>query len=336
MIPYPEVLSRIPFENLEALDDYSVRFSYPRGREVPLHWEMVFDERPDLELLEPDATNRGAIETQLAGLRHAVVESFEQGQGSALFTTAGIDDAAKWRDLLVDLYCRPQALYTNTQRTFAILELPGPRFRVAEFPSLQSLHEFRTLYIRSLPDPDQIVDFGHLDAAEMYVTDQLSQLELRSIPLRKGDKRRMLLLQSAGSRPGRGGMKVSLYLAHLEGSTALLEFEPDGCDAYTVLNQLDRWFSAKVLRDYKVQSCATCSAFRFSGMARDSSSGKKGYCRRRREAARVSGLPMAGLDTRPRHGTVVRVFDRCGQYEFIADEEREIEYCRQSHQSSAS
>lgn len=335
MIPYPEVLSRIPFENLEALDEYAVRFSYPRGREVPLHWEMVFDERPDLELLEPDAPNREAVDNQLAGLRYAVVESFEQGRGSALFTTAGIDDAAQWRDLLVDIYCRPQALYTNTQRTFAILELPGPRFRVAELPSLQSLHEFRTLYVRTFPDPHQIVDFGHLDAAEVYVTDQLSQLKMRALPLRKGDKRRMMLLQSAGSRAGTGGIKISLHLAHIDGKTTLLEFEPDGCDAYTVLNQLDRWIPPKVLRGYVVQSCATCSAFRFSGMARDSSAGNKGYCRRRREAARESGLPMAGLDTRPRHGTVVRVYDRCGQYEAIADEDREIEYCRQSQKSSA-
>ena len=49
MIPYPQVLSRIPFEGLEALDDFSVRFVYPRPREVPRHWAMLLERSPTVE-----------------------------------------------------------------------------------------------------------------------------------------------------------------------------------------------------------------------------------------------------------------------------------------------
>jgi hypothetical protein len=80
-----------------------------------------------------------------------------------------------------------------------------------------------------------------------------------------------------------------------------------------------------------VQACATCVAFRFSGMSRDSSGGTRGWCRRRLEAARASGLPMPGLDVRPRYGTIVSVFDRCLEHEPIADEDREVPFCQHGH-----
>jgi hypothetical protein len=99
--------------------------------------------------------------------------------------------------------------------------------------------------------------------------------------------------------------------------------QPDRRDAYTVLNELPGRLEGEV-----VQACATCVAFRFSGMSRDSSGGTRGWCRRRLEAARASGLPMPGLDVRPRYGTIVSVFDRCLEHEPIADEAREIPFCR--------
>lgn len=327
MIPYPEVLSRIPFERLHALDESSVRFAYPRPREVPQHWDVVLDKHPDIDEIEPDRPNREAIANLVGGLRHALIESFEQGQGCALFATAGIDDPRGWRDVLLDLYCRPRWVYTNTQRTFALLELPGERFRVAELPSLGSLHEFRTLYVRSLPKAHDVVDFGHFDAAEVHILRALSSVEMRALPLRNAEGRRTLLLQTAGSRPGPRGHAISLYVAHLGGESSLVEVEPERCDAYTVLNRLREWIG-KRLGDDVVEACATCSGFRFSGMARDHSSGTRGYCRRRLELARKSDRPMSGMDARPSFGTVVSVFDRCGAYEAIADEEREVEFCQ--------
>ena len=238
MIPYPQVLSRIPFEDLEALDDFSVRFVYPRPREVPRHWAMLLERSPRLDRLEPDDPDRAQVLGRFEGLRHALYQSFEQGKGSALFTTAGIDHPGRWRDVLVAHYCRPRWLYTNAQRVFSLVVASSGHHRVVELPSLSSLHEFRTLDIRELPDAEQVVDFGHLDAAEAHVLRELSQLRVRALPLRKGERRRTLLLQPAGSRPGPHGRAVDLYVAHLGGESTLLQVEPERCDAYTVLNRL--------------------------------------------------------------------------------------------------
>jgi hypothetical protein len=324
MIPWAHVLSRIPFEALQELDDYTVRFSYPQPREVPLHWAMVLDPEPELERLLPDAPNRPAVASLLEGLRHALLESFERGRGSALFATAGIDDPAGWRDVLLDHHCRPKWLYTNGQTVFSLVERPGPRYELARLPSLASLHELRTLYVRELPDPREVMEFGHIDGAETYLLGRLAEVQVRALPLVRGKERRMLLMQPCGTRPGGPGEPaISLWLAHMGGATLLLETQPDRRDAYTVLNELPGRHEGEV-----VQACATCAAFRFSGMSRDSSGGMRGYCRRRLEAARASGLPMPGLDVRPRYGTIVSVLDRCLEHEPIADENREVPFCR--------
>lgn len=328
MIPYPKLLSRIPFEALEPLDDFGVRFSYPQPRAVPPCWAMVLARNPVLDRLEPEQTDREAVATRFEGLRHALYESFEQGKGSALFSTAGIDHPGAWRDVLVEAYCQPKWLYTNAQRTFSLVAIADRHFRVVELPSLESLHEFRTLDARTLPDPHLVLDFGHLDAAETHVRRELATLEMRALTLRDGAQRRTLLLQAAGSRPGPRVRAIDLYVAHLQGRVSLLQVEPERCDAYTVLNRLGDQLGAKRLGSAVVQACATCASFRFSGMIRDASGGTRGFCRRRREAARASGLPMSGPDTWPRFGTVVSVFDSCGSYEGIADEDREVEYCQ--------
>jgi hypothetical protein len=324
MIPWADVLSRIPFEELQALDDCSVRFAYPQPREVPACWSMVLDPAPALERLLPDAPDRSAVGNLLEGLRHALLESFERGRGSALFATAGIDDPAGWRDVLLDHYCRPRWLYTNGQALYSLVERQGPRYELARLPSLASLHDFRTLYLRDLPDPREVMEFGHLDGAETHVLGRLAEVQVRTLPLVSGKERRMLLLQACGTRPGGPGEQtISLWLAHMGGATMLLETQPDRRDAYTVLNELPGRVEGEV-----VQACATCVAFRFSGMSRDSSGGTRGWCRRRLEAARASGLPMPGLDVRPRYGTIVSVFDRCLEHEPIADEDREVPFCR--------
>ncbi len=326
MIPYHEILSRIPIESLESLDGHTVRFCYPRGREVPLHWEMVLADEPDLDRLEPEAPNRKAIGDLLEGLRHALYESFEQGQGSALFETMGIVEPGQWRDVLVDHFCRPMWLYTNGQEVFSVVERMGPRFEVARLPSLGSLHEFRTLYVRTLPDPRDVAEFGHRDGAESYVLGQLALVKVKAIPLRQGTGRRMVLLQRCGYRPGGPGRpSIALMLAHFGDETHLLQMQPERRDAYTVLNELPELLGGDV-----VESCATCASFRFSGMTRDSSGGTRGYCRKRLEAARSSGLPMPGMDVRPRFGTLVSVFDRCLSWDPIVDGEREVPFCQRA------
>lgn len=327
MIPWADVLSRIPFEALVPLDDCSVRFAYPQPREVPACWAMVLDPEPELGRLLPDAPDRAAVASLLEGLRYALVESFERGRGSALFATAGIDDPAGWRDVLLDHYCRPKWLYTNGQVVYSLVERPGPRYELARLPSLASLHEFRTLYVRELPDPREVMEFGHEDGAETHVLGRLAEVQVRTLPLVRGKERRMLLLQACGTRPGGPGERaISLWLAHMGGATLLLETQPDRRDAYTVLNELPGRRDGEV-----VQACATCVAFRFSGMSRDSSGGMRGWCRKRLEAARASGLPMPGLDVRPRYGTIVSVLDRCREHEPIADEDREVPFCRHGY-----
>ncbi len=324
MIPWAEVLSRIPFEGLVALDEVAVRFAYPQALEVPLHWAVVLEPAPPLARLLPEAPNRAAVASLLEGLRHALYESFERGRGSALFATAGIEDAARWRDVLLDHYCRPRWIYTNGQATYSLVERSGPRYEVARLPSLGSLHEFRTPYVRDLPDPREVVELGHLEGAEAYVLGKLALVEVRALPLLGEAGQRTLLLRACGSRPGGAGQRaISLYRAYVGGAPMLLEMQPGRRDAYTVLNELPGRLPGEV-----VHACATCASFRFSGMSRDASGGTRGYCRRRLEAARSSGLPMPGLDVRPRYGTVVSVFDRCSAYEPIADADREVPFCR--------
>lgn len=323
MIPWSQVLSRIPFEDLQALEEHVVRFAYPQPREVPPCWAMVLEPDPPLRRLLPEAPSREAVADLLAGLRHALLESFERGRGCALFETAGIDEPAKWRDVLLDHYCRPRWIYTNGQQTLTLVEREGPRFEVARLPSLQSLHEFRTPYVRDLPDPRDVVELGHEQGAQTYVLGRLSMLEVRTVPLLGGPWPRTVLLQACGSRPGGGSQpSIRLYLAHVGGGTHLLEMQADHRDAYTVLNELPGRLPGEV-----AQVCATCASFRFSGMSRGSSGGTKGYCRRRLEAARSSGLPMPGMDVRPRYGTIVSVFERCEAHEPIADEDREVPFC---------
>lgn len=324
MIPYHEILSRLPIESIEPLDELCVRFCYPQAREVPLHWTIVLDAQPDLARLEPEASDRKAVADRFEGLRYALYQSFEQGRGSALFETMGITDPSQWRDLLLDHYCRPQWLYTNGQQVFSLVERRGPRYEVARLPSLGALHEFRTLHARTLLDPREVAEFGHQDGAETYILEHLSQVEVRLLPLRDGLERRMLLLQACGVRPGGPGRAdITLMIAHVAGRGYLLQIQPDRCDAYTVLNDLP-----DLLGEGVVEACATCAGFRFSGTARDSSGGTRGFCRRRLEAARASGLPMPGLDVRPRYGTTVSVFDRCRAYEPIEDEQREVPFCQ--------
>ncbi|MCA9705326.1 MAG: hypothetical protein KDK70_05735 [Myxococcales bacterium] len=324
MIPYHEILSRLPIESIEPLDELCVRFCYPRVREVPLHWAMLLDARPDLSRIEPETTDRRAVADRVAGLRHALYESFEQGRGSALFETMGITDPSQWRDVLVDHYCRPQWIYTNGQQAYALVERRGPRYEVSRLPSLDSLHEFRTLDIRRFIDPREVLEFGHQDGAETYVLEGLSQVKVRVLPLRGGLRRRLLLLQECGTRPGGPGRPaIALMLAHVGGRSHLLQIQPDRRDAYTVLNELP-----ELLDDDVVEACATCAGFRFSGKAREASGGTRGFCRRRLDAARASGLPMPRLDVKPRFGTSVSVFDRCRAYVPIDDEDREVPFCQ--------
>lgn len=324
MIPYHEILSRLPIESIEPLDGLCVRFCYPRAREIPLHWTIVLETEPQTAQLEPEVTDRATVADRLEGLRHALYQSFEQGQGSALFETMGIVDPARWRDVLLDHYCRPQWLYTNGKAAFSLVERQGPRFEVARLPSLASLHEFRTLDVRTLLDPREVVEFGHQDGAEAHVLEHLSQVTVRMLTLRDGLERRILLLQDCGVRPGGPERAdITLMIAHVAGRSYLLQMQPDRCDAYTVLNDLP-----DLLEQGVAEACATCSGFRFSGTSRDSSGGTRGFCRRRLEAARASGLPMPGLDVRPRYGTTVSVFDRCRSYEMIDDEEREVPFCQ--------
>jgi hypothetical protein len=236
----------------------------------------------------------------------------------------GIIEPAQWRDVLVDHYCRPQWLYTNGQAAYSLVERRGPRYEVARLPSLGSLHEFRTLHVRTLLDPREVAEFGHQDGAETYVLERLSRLEVRAVPVRSGLRRRMLLLQECGTRPGGPDRPpISLMLAHVGGKTHLLQLQPDRRDAYTVLNELPALLDGDM-----VEACATCAGFRFSGKTRDDSSGTRGFCRRRLEAARASGLPMPRLDVKPRYGTTVSVFDRCRSYEAIRDEDREVPFCQ--------
>ncbi len=324
MIPYDEILSRLPVTRVEPLDDISVRVALA-PRETPLQWSMLLDEAPALDRLDPDAPNRDAVAHNFERMRRMTREGYELGCEDDFLASVDIPDLTSWRDALVEHFCRPAWLYTNAQRWFSLVVTPDARVRVLELPSLYSLEVFATPYFDRLPPPFSLAVFGNLDAAETHFLGQLSKLEVRALPLRRGDRRRALLLQPAGARRGPQGHKVRLYLARVDDHVGLLETDARVRDPYTTFNRLSEQLGEAFIDDV-LETCATCSSFRFSGMSRDMSGGSKGYCMARYPAAHPEGRPRQTHARRPSFRETVSVFDRCRAYAYIADEDREIPY----------
>ncbi len=326
MIPYPTILSELPVTHIEPLDDTSVRFAVA-PRETPLRWSMLLDDAPALDRLEPDAPNRAAVAHNFERMRRMLREGYELGREDDFLAGVGVADLASWRDALVEHFCRPAWLYSNAQRWFSLVVTPDARYRVLELASFYSLEVFSTPYFDRLPDPFSAAVFGHLDAAESHVLDQLSTLEMRTLPIRRGERRRSLLLQPAGARRGSRGNRVRLFIAHVDGRAALLETDSGGRDPYTALNRISELLGEE-FKDDVIETCATCASFRFTGMSRDMSGGQKGYCVTLRDAAQRERLAHPEHPRRPSYRETVSVFDRCRAYSRIVDEDREIQYCR--------
>lgn len=112
--------------------------------------------------------------------------------------------------------------------------------------------------------------------------------------------------------PGKGG-RVLLELRNFDISSILMVgdrvlAEGEGYDHYASFRELQRQL-AKI--DGRIQSCANCSYFLFSGMARDMSNGSRGYC--------LHG--KLGQNLRP--GDIREIFHYCHHFSYGPEQERE-------------
>jgi len=112
--------------------------------------------------------------------------------------------------------------------------------------------------------------------------------------------------------PGKGG-RVLLELRNFDISSILMVgdrvlAEGEGYDHYASFRELQRQL-AKI--DGRIQSCANCSYFLFSGMARDMSNGSRGYCLHSK-----LGKNLIPSDVR-------EIFHYCHHFSYGPDRERE-------------
>ncbi len=112
--------------------------------------------------------------------------------------------------------------------------------------------------------------------------------------------------------PGKGG-RVLLELSNFDISSILIVdgkvmAEGEGYDHYASFRELQKQL---VKRDGRIQSCANCSYFLFSGMARDMSNGSRGYCLHSK-----LGQNLKPTDVR-------EIFHYCHHFSYGPDRERE-------------
>jgi serine/threonine protein kinase len=125
--------------------------------------------------------------------------------------------------------------------------------------------------------------FASLLAAETWIGQRLSKLEMRTLSVARASERRMVFLQPVGSET---------FILHSWTEPRRERVPSENLHSFLNLLNVD---------GFKARSCATCSYFSFSGMSRDMSAGTKGYCGQRLKDAEAA-LPEQA---------VVSIFDLC-------------------------
>lgn len=317
----------VPVRDVHALGEHLVRFRFATPRPVSPYHQLLLEGGRDTRGLFPGAPNREGIQYNFDNIRAQLARVFEANRDCEPFAAMEIDSLEAFARLNVEHFCQPQFAYTNGQALVSVTskEVPdGWIFLVAQHPSISDYLSFSSDYGPYLMlNPENLGLFASLEAAEVRLHRELSQLEVRSVTLMRGEERRGLLLQPCGSRYDKAkGRRVETFLLSHAGGVQKVRSEDE---PYAFLNALE-------LDGFRVRTCATCAHFRFSGMSRDMSGGSKGYCEPRREAAerraRERGERLRGMDTNPRLETVVSVFDVCDAHTFIEDRERKHPYLR--------
>lgn len=315
-------MGSIGARDVSYLTPLVVRFRLDGTRSISPYLALLLARDEDTSTILPGSPNRAGIQHNFETTRRLVRESYEEHAGCELFREDGIDSPVAWLSLHVAHQADAGAwLYFDGQRLVSLVERAPRLVEAVLHDRLDTFLAFTSAYgYPALPAPHDFHRFACVEAAETWIAETLSRLEVRALPVRRASGEDVMLWQASGAGPDHGRR----YLAHFDGRSRELctsrEHEP-----YEILNDLSEEIDGGHLR-----TCATCRSFRFSGMSRDMSGGSMGYCDRRRVAARASRLAFEGMDTKPSHKTIVSVFDTCPSHEVVLDADREIPYLARS------
>ncbi len=319
---HPECMGPIGAVDVSHLTPLVVRFRLDGSRAISPYVALLLAGGEDTSTILPEAPNRAGIQHNFEAARRRVRASYEEHAGSELFREASVGSPAAWLAFHAAHQADPGAwLYFDGQRLASLVERAPQRVEVMLHEGLDAFLAFTSAYgYPALPGPDAITCFACVEAAETWIGGALARVEVRALPVRREEGEGFILLQACGVGPDHDRR----FFVHLDGRSREVRIGRDH-EPYALLNDL-----SEALSDGYVRTCATCRSFRFSGMSRDMSGGSMGYCERRREAARASGIAFSGVDTVPPHLTTISVYDTCAAHELVLDADRAIPYLARS------
>jgi hypothetical protein len=287
---------RIEIEDIVArsvdvvhLTDYLIRFRYASPLASPPYHRALLEDRGADDIF-PGAPNRDGIREQLERERTRFVAGFDARLDDcdhrlppdqaatarrARDTILARACVHEWRSLVrlnIEHYCRPDFLYTNGQALVTVVRRPHDLLEAVLHTDGQEALEFANEHGPwPLLDLNWLAQFVNLSALETQVRRHLAKLECSTLSLARGDERRTLLLQRAGT-VRRDGRRFTTWLARLDGGESRLRqdrHEP----ARTFLRRIE-------FDGFRVRACATCRHGARSGM----SNGTVAYCMLRHNA----------------------------------------------------
>ncbi len=137
-------------------------------------------------------------------------------------------------------------------------------------------------------------------------------MDTKVLQVRKGDEIDSLVLAPVGTEPGKMHYTIDVFMTVFRSTALHVAMGCPCCSAlepFQVLNELRP-------EGFRIECCATCPNFHFSGMLRDMSAGSRGYRSHPATPKSSSSLPFP----------VVSVFYRCPEYPFIENRDRHPPY----------
>ena len=301
-----------PAIDVRYFNDQLIRFRLESPRALSDNHRFFLGEISSTDKLFPEASNRKAVEYNLASFAKALdaglvrMRERQFGEGTAIRSR---------RDLMafnIDHFCRPTYLYTNGQAIVSLVRRNQDRFELAYHPSLPTFCRFGKDYDFGLIEPDNVQIATSFDEAERVAQERVFTVATYTLRVQAGPELGELVLQPAGSRRDTYGYPLETLIATFRGDSFRVQMggPPYGDnEPYRVLNELRP-------AGFVLVVCATCEHFCFSRLARDWSAGGGGYCARPSKKGRLGPSDQ------------VSVQDWCPEYQFVADQERRTPYLR--------
>jgi hypothetical protein len=303
-----------PTCDVQYLNDQLLRFRLVSPRTPGAYHRFFLGEYSSADQLFPDAPNRKAIDYNLATLAKVLDAGLARMRDRHFVEGAFLTSRRDFLEMNIDHFCRPALLYTNGQAVVSLVRRNQGRFELAYHPSLSAFCRFGSDYEFGILDANQIKFATTFDDAERSTHERLSHVATYALRVQTESELDELVLQPAGTgRRDTHGDHLETLIATFRGDSFRLQLGGrPGSDnePYRVLNELRP-------AGFHLVVCATCEHFHFSRMARDMSSGSKGYCTD--PSRKNPGFSLSNI---------VSVRDWCPEYRFVADEERQTPYLR--------